>query len=72
MTFPDHLPMWHEIANGIGQDDWPDEDQFPKYFKKPKKALQMPPRERIPRLVTPVFKVPSREVERRFARKVLS
>ena len=34
--------MWHEIANGIGEDDWPDDDQFPKYFKKPKKALQMP------------------------------
>ena len=48
------------------------EDQFPKYFKKPKKPLQMPPRERIPRLVTPLFEVPSREVERRFAGKVLS
>ena len=71
-TFSDHLPLWHEIANGIGQNDWPDDDQFPKYFKKPKKALQMPPREKIPRLASPAFKFPFPEFERRSGRKVLS
>ena len=70
-TFPDHLPMWHEIANGIGEDDWPDDDQFPKYFKKPKKALQMPPRKESKARYSGL-QVASPEVERRFAGKVLS
>ena len=63
-TFPDHLPMWHEIANGIADDEWPQGDLFSKFFGGPIETL-VPPgpevlltRARVPKLKPPDFRRP--------------
>lgn len=57
-TFSDHLPMWHAIADGIADNEWPQMDLFPKFFGPPKEILVPRPEELLTRVPVPKLEPP--------------